>query len=153
MIRTYDFTIKREKKAPDGYLKNVLVINGQFPGPLIEANWGDTIQVTVHNEITGPPEGVALHWHGILQKTSQSVHSSVRKTALVLIEFSDGWTECPGYNNARFPQEAVLPTDSSLISMVPPGTILIILPSMYFFTFLFFPHALSCLLNLESNVS
>jgi hypothetical protein len=39
VIRTYDFTIKREKKAPDGYLKNVLVINGQFPGPLIEANW------------------------------------------------------------------------------------------------------------------
>lgn len=71
VIRTYDFTIKREKKAPDGYLKNVLVINGQFPGPLIEANWGDTIQVIVHNEIIGPPEGVALHWHGILQKTSQ----------------------------------------------------------------------------------
>jgi FtsP/CotA-like multicopper oxidase with cupredoxin domain len=87
VIRTYDFTIKRETKAPDGYLKNVLVINGQFPGPLIEANWfvlfastlspaltllrGDTIQVTVHNQITGPEEGTALHWHGILQKTSQ----------------------------------------------------------------------------------
>jgi hypothetical protein len=88
VIRAYDFTIKREKKAPDGYLKNVLVINGQFPGPLIEANWylcflasdfgpvltyfrGDTIQVTVHNQITGPDEGVALHWHGILQKLSQ----------------------------------------------------------------------------------
>ena len=36
-----------------------------------QANWGDTIQVTVHNDITGPEEGSALHWHGILQKTSQ----------------------------------------------------------------------------------
>lgn len=32
---------------------------------------GDTIQVTVHNAITAPEEGTALHWHGILQKTSQ----------------------------------------------------------------------------------
>ncbi|KAH8803433.1 multicopper oxidase-domain-containing protein, partial [Xylogone sp. PMI_703] len=71
VIRKYDFTIKRQKKAPDGYLKDVLIINGQFPGPLIEANWGDTIQVTVHNQIVDPPEGTALHWHGILQQSSQ----------------------------------------------------------------------------------
>lgn len=54
--------------APDGYDRNVLLVNGAFPGPLIEANWGDTIQVTVHNNITGPEEGTALHWHGFLQK-------------------------------------------------------------------------------------
>ncbi|RFU25815.1 hypothetical protein B7463_g10521, partial [Scytalidium lignicola] len=77
VIRNYDFTIKREKKAPDGYLKNVLVINGQFPGPLIEANWGDTIQVTVHNQIANPPEGTALHWHGILQKSSHFTYSFI----------------------------------------------------------------------------
>lgn len=41
--------------------------NGAYPGPTIEANWGDTIQVTVHNNITGPQEGTALHWHGFLQ--------------------------------------------------------------------------------------
>ncbi|KAB5531303.1 multicopper oxidase-domain-containing protein [Coniochaeta sp. 2T2.1] len=68
VIRSYDFTIRRQKKAPDGYMKDVLTINGQFPAPLIEANWGDTIQVTVHNQITSPGEGTALHWHGILQK-------------------------------------------------------------------------------------
>lgn len=42
-------------------------MNGAFPGPTIEANWGDTIQVTVNNNITGPEEGTALHWHGFLQ--------------------------------------------------------------------------------------
>ncbi|TVY90039.1 oxidoreductase [Lachnellula willkommii] len=71
VIRNYDFTIERETKAPDGYSKPVLIINGQFPAPLIEANWGDTIQVTVHNQITGPEEGTALHWHGLLQKGNQ----------------------------------------------------------------------------------
>ena len=34
---------------------------------------GDTIQVTVHNEIDDPEEGLAFHWHGLLQKKSQSV--------------------------------------------------------------------------------
>lgn len=63
----YDFTIKRGVSAPDGYQKDVLLINDQFPGPIIEANWGDMVQVTVHNDIIGPEEGTALHWHGLLQ--------------------------------------------------------------------------------------
>ncbi|PHH74823.1 hypothetical protein CDD82_4751 [Ophiocordyceps australis] len=67
VIRSYNFTISRAVIQPDGYQRNVLLVNGAFPGPLIEANWGDTIQVTVHNAIEGPEEGVALHWHGFLQ--------------------------------------------------------------------------------------
>ena len=45
-----------------------MLINGAFPGPTIQANWGDTIQVKVTNKIAGPEEGTALHWHGFLQK-------------------------------------------------------------------------------------
>lgn len=67
VIRTYDFTVSRGMIAPDGYDLPVMLVNGAFPGPTIEANWGDTIQVTVHNNITGPEEGTALHWHGFLQ--------------------------------------------------------------------------------------
>ncbi|CAM1506247.1 Fc.00g058880.m01.CDS01 [Cosmosporella sp. VM-42] len=67
VIRPYDFTISRGFIAPDGYEVDVLLINGGFPGPTIEANWGDIIQVTVHNELDEPEEGVALHWHGFLQ--------------------------------------------------------------------------------------
>lgn len=44
------------------------MVNGQFPGPVIEANWGDTIEVTLHNNITGPAEGTAFHWHGFSQR-------------------------------------------------------------------------------------
>ncbi|KAI0427776.1 multicopper oxidase-domain-containing protein [Xylaria sp. FL1042] len=68
VTRKYDFNISRGVIAPDGYEKSVILVNGQFPGPLIEANWGDYIEVTVHNNIvTGPPEGTAIHWHGFLQ--------------------------------------------------------------------------------------
>ena len=45
-----------------------LVINGGFPGPLIEANWGDMISVTVTNNL--PDAGTSLHWHGFLQKNT-----------------------------------------------------------------------------------
>lgn len=44
ITRHYQFTLSRARKSPDGYLKDVILINDQFPGPLIEANWGDLIE-------------------------------------------------------------------------------------------------------------
>lgn len=41
----------------------MLVANGAFPGPLIEANWGDWIEVSVTNGLTGEfQEGTSIHW-------------------------------------------------------------------------------------------
>ncbi|KAI1608527.1 Cupredoxin [Exophiala viscosa] len=68
VVRSYDFVIERATMAPDGVERAVIVINGQFPGPTIEANWGDTIEVTVTNLITDCEEGTSLHWHGLLQQ-------------------------------------------------------------------------------------
>ncbi|KAI8627907.1 multicopper oxidase [Xylariaceae sp. FL1651] len=68
ITRKYDFNISRGLIAPDGYEKSVILVNGQFPGPMIEANWGDYIEVNVHNNILEEPqEGTAIHWHGFLQ--------------------------------------------------------------------------------------
>ncbi len=36
--------------------------NGQVPGPLIEANVGDTIEVRLTNNL---PQATTIHWHGI----------------------------------------------------------------------------------------
>lgn len=41
VTRYYHFVVSYQKIAPDGVVRNGLVINGGFPGPLIEANWGD----------------------------------------------------------------------------------------------------------------
>lgn len=68
VVRTYDFTVSRGIIAPDGYERDVLLVNDAFPGPLIEVNWGDKVVVHVHNNITGPEEGTAIHWHGLLQQ-------------------------------------------------------------------------------------
>lgn len=42
----------------DGY-----TLNGQSPGPLIEARAGQLVQVRLVNESV--PDGVTLHWHGV----------------------------------------------------------------------------------------
>jgi len=68
VTRYYDFTISRGQISADGVLREVILINNQFPGPLIEANWGDWIQVTVNNNIEDPMEGTSLHWHGQTQR-------------------------------------------------------------------------------------
>ena len=65
MTRRYDWTITNTTMCPDGVEKAMLVVNGQFPGPAIEANWGDWIEVRVTNGLV--TEGTALHWHGFLQ--------------------------------------------------------------------------------------
>ena len=66
VTRKYNFVIAPCTIAPDG-VKDFggLCVNGQFPGPLIEANYGDMISVTVTNGLKD--EGTAMHWHGLLQ--------------------------------------------------------------------------------------
>ncbi|KAH8093091.1 multicopper oxidase 2A [Cristinia sonorae] len=49
--RTYYFTIAEATGAPDGVSKPMLVVNGMFPGPTIEANQHDRIVVNVTNHL------------------------------------------------------------------------------------------------------
>lgn len=69
VTKTYDLTVSSATIKPDGVTKPGLVVNGGFPGPLIEANWGDWIEINVQNDL--PNEGTALHWHGLLQQGTQ----------------------------------------------------------------------------------
>ena len=48
-------------KLADGFTREVYLINGQQPGPLIEANQGDTLEVTVFNDLDVEN---TIHWHG-----------------------------------------------------------------------------------------
>lgn len=64
--REYWLEVSDMKIAPDGYLKPFgKVFNGSYPGPLIEACWGDEIVVHVTNKLT--TNGTTVHWHGIRQ--------------------------------------------------------------------------------------
>lgn len=71
VTRSYTFNITRGTLSPDGYQKQMILVNGAYPGPTITANWGDKIQVTVENNINSTAEGTSIHWHGFLQRNSQ----------------------------------------------------------------------------------
>lgn len=60
-VRHYDWILTEKVASPGGLEKRVLVVNGQSPGPLIEANLGDTVEVRVTNHMSNI---TAIHWHG-----------------------------------------------------------------------------------------
>ena len=47
-------------------MPNGVVFNKTYPGPWIQACWGDTVVVTVKNRIS-KYNGTTIHWHGIRQ--------------------------------------------------------------------------------------
>ncbi|KAF1941693.1 laccase-2 precursor [Clathrospora elynae] len=67
---TYDFSVGWVTAAPDGYSRPVIGVNGQWPIPIIEANVGDTVSVTVHNNLGN--ETTSLHFHGMFQTGTQA---------------------------------------------------------------------------------
>lgn len=79
--RQYTLTITNTTMAPDGFERLVLVVNDQYPGPVIEADWGDTLEITVINRLEN--NGTSIHWHGLRQLNSCNMDGT------------NGVTECP----------------------------------------------------------
>lgn len=73
MVRTFDWTIREGRIAGVADSGPVLLINDEYPGPLVECNTGDTLRIRVRNAAPGGPEaGVALHWHGLELRGGQN---------------------------------------------------------------------------------
>ncbi|KAI1334356.1 Cupredoxin [Xylariaceae sp. FL0016] len=65
VTREYWLSAESSTLAPDGYQRQVLVMNGSLPGPTIEADWGDQVVIHVTNNMQ--ENGTSIHWHGIRQ--------------------------------------------------------------------------------------
>ncbi|KAK7534576.1 multicopper oxidase-domain-containing protein [Phyllosticta citricarpa] len=64
VTREYWIEVGEQILVNDGYSKpHGKVINGTYPGPMIEACWGDEIVVHVKNWVA--TNGTTIHWHGI----------------------------------------------------------------------------------------
>ncbi|KAF3767224.1 hypothetical protein M406DRAFT_69386 [Cryphonectria parasitica EP155] len=84
VVRQYDLTLTQAENwlGPDGVVKeDVMLVNGNILGPVIHAQWGDTISVTVTNNLKY--NGTTIHWHGIRQLNTN------------LQDGVNGITECP----------------------------------------------------------
>ena len=78
--REYTWIISDHKLNPDGVYRPMILINGTFPGPMIECNQGDELIVHVHNHAIN---ATSIHWHGLYQNGTNWMDGTV------------GITQCP----------------------------------------------------------
>ncbi|KAF7843995.1 laccase-6 [Senna tora] len=65
--RFYDFKVQTKKVTKLCNSKDIVTVNGMFPGPVVYAQEDDRIIVRVTNKT---PFNVTVHWHGIRQRLS-----------------------------------------------------------------------------------
>ncbi|OQV10674.1 hypothetical protein CLAIMM_14640 isoform 2 [Cladophialophora immunda] len=63
--RQYYIEVNEKTIRPDGVDRKAMVVNDTYPGPWIEACWGDWLEITVKNNLK--TNGTTIHWHGIRQ--------------------------------------------------------------------------------------
>ncbi|KAL1329249.1 hypothetical protein HN51_046376 [Arachis hypogaea] len=65
--RFYDFKVQTKRVTKLCNTKDIVTINGKFPGPVVYAQEDDRIIVKVTNKT---PFNITIHWHGIRQQLS-----------------------------------------------------------------------------------
>ncbi|KAF7563498.1 hypothetical protein G7046_g619 [Stylonectria norvegica] len=80
--RNYTLVVTNGSWNADGQdFPSAKLFNDQYPGPWIEACWGDTLNIRVVNNMTG--NGTSIHWHGIRQNQTMDMDGV------------NGVTQCP----------------------------------------------------------
>ncbi|KAG6032973.1 hypothetical protein E4U40_005738 [Claviceps sp. LM458 group G5] len=87
VTREYHWTIMDARLNPDGVYRSMMLINNQFPGPLVECNEGDTLIVQVVNKAVN---ATSIHFHGLFQNGTNFMDGTV------------GVTQCPIAPNSSF---------------------------------------------------
>ncbi|XP_038725045.1 laccase-15-like [Tripterygium wilfordii] len=91
------------KEAPYTRLcstKEILTVNGKFPGPILRARRGDTVYVTVRNK---GRHNITIHWHGVKQPGNP---------------WSDGpeyVTQCPIQPGGKLKQKVIFSTEEGTL--------------------------------------
>lgn len=89
-VREYTWTIQETEYNPDGVFRTMILINNQYPGPLVEVNEFDTIRVHVINKASN---ATSIHWHGLYQNGTNHMDGTV------------GVTQCPIAPSGSFTYE------------------------------------------------
>ncbi|KAG6906633.1 hypothetical protein DXG01_012849 [Tephrocybe rancida] len=65
----YNFNIVNGPISPDGFTRTGILVNGAFPGTLIQAQKTDTLHITVNDQLTDITmrQSTSVHWHGLFQ--------------------------------------------------------------------------------------
>ncbi|RDA94168.1 hypothetical protein CP533_6630 [Ophiocordyceps camponoti-saundersi (nom. inval.)] len=87
VVREFHWIIVDADLNPDAVFRPMMLINNQFPGPLVECNEGDTLVIHVDNRASA---ATAIHFHGLFQNGSNFMDGTV------------GVTQCPIAPNSTF---------------------------------------------------
>ncbi|TKY87617.1 hypothetical protein EX895_003198 [Sporisorium graminicola] len=90
--RIFNWTLTQVLSNPAGTTKQMRLVNGQFPGPSVEANMGDRVIVHIHNQMPVP---TTIHWHGQYQRGSNQMDGSAGITECGIApgtSFTYNWT-------------------------------------------------------------
>lgn len=72
--REYSWTITDAELNPDGVYRPMMLINNQFPGPLVRCNDGDRLLIHVQNQAVN---ATAIHFHGMFQNGTNAMDGTV----------------------------------------------------------------------------
>ncbi|KAK5999704.1 hypothetical protein QM012_005110 [Aureobasidium pullulans] len=72
---SFSWRITSALQTPDGVEKLIYLINGQFPGPTIEARSGDRLVIEIENALDEPD--TAIHWHGLQMRDANVMDGAV----------------------------------------------------------------------------
>lgn len=100
LVHRHTFTVKEASYTRLCSTKKILTVNGQFPGPTLYANRGDTLIVDVHNKGN---DNLTIHWHGVKQPR---------------YPWSDGpeyITQCPIQPGSKFSQKIILSSEEGTL--------------------------------------
>lgn len=64
IVRHYKFNVDYKSVTGLCHTKDILTVNGEYPGPAIHAREGDTLFIKVTNHVE---YNITIHWHGIRQ--------------------------------------------------------------------------------------
>lgn len=89
VLRKYELDVTEKTLDPDGFINlRGKVFNNSYPGPWIQACWGDDIEIKVTNHLEN--NGTTIHWHGI------------RQNGTLDMDGVNGVTQCPIATNDSF---------------------------------------------------
>ena len=88
--RNFFWKVEDKMHNPDGIYRPMMIVENQFPGPLIEINEGDTIVVHIENRAVN---ATSIHWHGIFQRGTPHMDGTV------------GVSQCPIPPGGKFTYE------------------------------------------------
>ncbi|KAK7417078.1 hypothetical protein QQX98_004839 [Neonectria punicea] len=89
VTRSYTLNVTESEFNADGQpFDEAKLFNETYPGPWLEACWGDTVEVTIVNKMV--TNGTSIHWHGIRQNQTMDMDGV------------NGITQCPIPPNSSF---------------------------------------------------